>query len=292
MNAKGIIPAIPTPFDSSGNLNLPAMEKMLTFLMRAGVHGIFAVGNAGEFYALTQEEKKAVLRTTMKTVGGRIPVFFGAGAATTKEAVSLATMAEAEGADALSVITPFLIKPSEDELFGHYRDICESTKLPVFFYNNPPVTGVAASPRLIKRLAHIENFTGIKDSSGDFALTMEFIRIEKEGFSVFAGRDNLILSTLVHGGKGAISSVASACPEIAIAIYRAFEEGNQHEALRQQMIFARLRQLFGLGTFPVVIKAALRIRGIDVGAPRAPVAELSQEKYRELQESLHEVIDF
>lgn len=292
MNTKGIIPAIPTPFDSYGKLNLSALENMLTFLLRAGVNGIFAVGNAGEFYALTQEEKKAVLKTTMKCVGGKIPVFFGAGAATTQEAIVLAKMAEFEGADALSVITPFLIKPSEDELFFHYKDICEATKLPVFFYNNPSVTGVSGAPRLIKRLAHIENFAGVKDSSGDFALTLEFIRIEKEGFSVFAGRDNLILSTLVHGGKGAISSVASACPEIAIAIFKSFEDGNYEEALRQQMTFARLRQLFSLGTFPVVIKEALKIRGIDVGLPRAPIAALSEVKYKELADCLHEVIDF
>ncbi len=292
MNTRGIIPAIPTPFDRSGNLNLPALQQMLSFLVRAGVHGIFAVGNAGEFYALSQEEKQAVLKTTVKSVGGTIPVFFGAGATTTKEAVELAKIGEAEGADALSVITPYLIKPSEDELYAYFKDICEATKLPVFFYNNPAVTGVAANVRLIKRLAHIDNFVGIKDSSGDFALTIEFIRIEKKGFAVLAGRDNLILSTLVHGGSGAISSVASACPEIALGIFNAFERGNHGEALRQQMIFAHLRQLFSLGTFPVVIKEALKIRGIDVGMPRAPVAPLSDEKRKELFDSLRAVVEF
>lgn len=292
MNSRGIIPAIPTPFDKNSNLNLPALEQMLAFLKKTGVHGIFAVGNAGEYYALTQEEKRSVLRTTVNSLEGAIPVFFGAGATTTKEAVELAKIGEAEGADALSVITPSIIKPSEDELFGYFKDICEATKLPVFFYNNPVVTGVAASVRLIKRLSHIENFVGIKDSSGDFALTIEFIRIEKKGFAVLAGRDNLILSTLVHGGNGAISSVASACPEIALGIFNAFEQGNFEEALRQQMIFAHLRQLFSLGTFPVVIKEALKIRGIDVGMPRAPVAPLSEEKRRELSESLHAVLEF
>lgn len=292
MNIRGIVPAIPTPFNNDGNLNLSALEQLLTFLKRAGVHGIFAVGNAGEYYALTQEEKREVLRTTVKSVGGTIPVFFGAGATTTKEAVELARLGEAEGADALSVITPSIIKPSEDELFSYFKDICEATKLPVFFYNNPAVTGVAASVRLIKRLSHIDNFVGIKDSSGDFALTIEFIRIEKQGFAVLAGRDNLILSTLVHGGNGAISSVASACPEIALGIFNAFDQGNHEEALRQQMVFARLRQLFSLGTFPVVIKEALKIRGIDVGMPRAPVAALSEEKRRELSECLHEVLEF
>lgn len=292
MNIRGIIPAIPTPFDAHGHLYLPALEQLLAFLHRAGVHGIFAVGNAGEFYALSKEEKRDVLITTVKFVGGKLPVFFGTGAVTTREAVELAHMGESEGADALSVITPYLIKPSEDELFSYFKEICEATRLPVFFYNNPAITGVAATPRLIRRLAQIDNFMGIKDSSGDFALTIEFLRINKTGFSILAGRDNLILSTLVHGGSGAMSSVASACPEIALGIFRAFEEGNLEEALKQQMIFAQLRQLFSLGTFPVVIKECLRIRGIDVGMPRAPVAPLSEEKRRELADNLHAVLEF
>jgi len=292
MTNRGIVAAIPTPFDKVGNLNISALEQMLSFLSEAGVHGIFAVGNAGEFYALNKEEKLKVIRTTVKEVGGKLCVFFGAGAPTTKEAVELAQIGEAEGADVLSVITPYIIRPSEDELYAYYRDICNATKLPVFLYNNPSVTGVYASVKLIKQLSHIDNFMGVKDSSGDFALTIEFIRIKKEGFAVYAGRDNLILSTLIHGGNGAMSSVASACPEIAISLYNAFEKGDYEEARKQQMAFAQLRQLFNLGSFPVVIKEALRLRGIDVGMPRAPVLALSETKRKELSDCLHAMINF
>jgi 4-hydroxy-tetrahydrodipicolinate synthase len=291
MELKGIIPAIPTPFTESGAVHIEELKNILDFLLRTGVHGIFAVGNAGEFYALDQEEKRAVLRATIETVGGKVPVFFGTGAATTVEAVKLTRMAEAEGADAVSVITPFLIKPSDDELFSYYEAICASTKLPVLPYNNPGVTGVAISPRLLQRLARIENIVGIKDSGGDLAITLEYLRSEKEGFTVLAGRDNLIFGTLMHGGKGAISSVAAACPEPALAIYDAFAAGDYERAKRAQMQFARLRQMFSLGTFPTVIKAALRIRGFNAGSPRAPVGDLPESKYRELSECLHEVLE-
>jgi len=292
MNIHGIIPAIPTPFKASGEINLPELERELSFLLAAGAHGIFAVGNCGEFYALNFEEKRAVLRTTMKAVAGKVPVFFGAGAATTYEAVRLAKLAEEEGADAVSVITPYLIKPSEDELYSYYKAVCDATALPVLPYNNPAVTGVSISPRLLGRLAALPNLEGVKDSCGDLATTLEFLRIEKPGFTVLAGRDNLILSTLLHGGKGAISSVASACPELALSIYSAYEAGNIAEAVKQQMNFAKLRQLFSLGTFPTVVKAALKIRGFDPGSPRAPVADLPPAKVRELAECLHEMIDF
>jgi 4-hydroxy-tetrahydrodipicolinate synthase len=266
------------------------MEKMLGFLIKSRVNGIFAVGNAGEFYALDREEKRKVLKTTLKITSGQIPVFFGAGTASTAESVYLTRLAEAEGADAVSVITPFLIKPSEEELYQHYLAICEATKLPVLPYNNPSVTGVAISPRLMKRLSAIDNIAGIKDSSGDLSITLEFLQIEKKNFTVLAGRDGLILSTLIHGGSGAISSVASACPEIAVAIYESYAAGDMKGAVEAQMKFARLRQMFGLGTFPTVIKAALHIRGFSAGVPRLPVSPLPRGKYEELEACLNELL--
>lgn len=292
IDSKGIIAAIPTPFTSSGAVNESELGKILTFLLNAGIQGIFAVGNAGEFYALDMDEKKQVLRKTIEVVNGKVPVYFGAGSASTAESIRLAQMAEAEGADALSVITPYVIKPAEDELYAYYEAICKATTLPVLPYNNPAVTGIAITPRLMSKLATIENIAGVKDSSGDLAVTLEFLRIKKDNFAVLAGRDNLILSTLMHGGKGAISSVASACPELAVGIYNAFISGDYNEALRQQMNFAKLRQLFSLGTFPTVIKAALQIRGFNAGDPRAPVSALPSGKYKELSECLHELLKF
>lgn len=288
MDIRGIIAAVPTPFDEKGNLALGELERLLSFLVEARVDGVFVVGNAGEFYALDEGEKRAVLKTTVATVAGKVPVLFGAGAATTEESRRLAVMAAAEGADALSVITPYVIRPSDDELFAHYLGICAATALPVLPYNNPAVTGVSISPRLLKRLATIETIGGIKDSSGDFATTIEYLRVKKAGFSVLAGRDNLILSTLIHGGRGAMSSVASAVPEIAVSIYEAHVAGDAETALESQMKFARLRQMFSLGTFPAVIKAALELRGFHFGLPRAPVGPLSPEALEELAEGLRE----
>lgn len=292
IDSKGIIAAIPTPFTSSGAVNEPELGKMLVFLLNAGIHGIFAVGNAGEFYALDMEEKRQVLRKTLAVVNKKVPVYFGAGSPSTAESIRLAQIAEAEGADALSIITPYVIKPSEDELYSYYEAICKATSLPVLPYNNPAVTGLAITPRLMSKLATIDNIMGVKDSSGDLAVTLEFLRIKKDNFAVLAGRDNLILSTLMHGGKGAISSVASACPELAVGIYNAFVSGDYNEALRQQMNFAKLRQLFSLGTFPTVIKAALQIRGFNAGDPRPPVSALPSGKYKELSECLHELLKF
>lgn len=290
MEIKGILPAIPTPFDERGALNLHELERMLDFLLAAGVHGIFAVGNAGEFYSMDADEKRAVLKTTVMRVAGKVPVLFGAGAATTAEAVRFTRMAQEEGADAVSVITPYLIKPNDDELLSYYEEVCAATTLPVLPYNNPAVTGVSISPTLMKRIAKIGNIMGVKDSSGDLATTLEFLREKKPGYAVLAGRDGLILSTLLHGGKGSISSVSSACPELAVKIYDDYTRGDIAGATEAQLRFAQLRSMFSLGTFPSVVKAALNLRGYRVGAPRPPVAPLSEAKMAELKAALDELL--
>jgi len=281
---KGIIPALPTPFTDTDEVAHEELKKLVEFLMASGVHGVFIVGNAGEFHALNEQEKAAILRTTRTTVGGKIPVFFGPGAATTAETVRLAKMAETEGADVISVITPYVTKLSDDELFQHFKAVSAATSLPVMVYNNPAVTGMAVTPRLMTRLSGLENIIGIKDSSGDLAAMLELIRIKK--IRVFAGRDSLILSSLVHGGAGAVSAAAAVCPELAVAIYEAFTSGDPAAAARCQMELAGFRQMFGMGSFPSVIKAALRLRGFNVGVPRLPVVPLPAEKQAAVRECL------
>ncbi|MDR1901535.1 MAG: dihydrodipicolinate synthase family protein [Treponema sp.] len=274
---KGIIPAVITPFEDKGGVNYGEFSNLLFFLLKAGVHGVFISGNAGEFYALSTEEKISLIKTARKAVGGVIPIIFGSGCATTADTAALTRRAEAEGADMITVITPYLIKPSEDELFEHFASVLQATRLPVLLYNNPAVTSVPVSAKLAERLTRFDNLAGIKDSSGDFALTLDFIQTGKGRFSVLAGRDSLILSTLIHGGSGAVSSVASACPELAATIYREFSAGHIDAALEAQVKLASIRRQFSLGTFPSVIKEILSLRGFHAGAPRLPVKPLSPE---------------
>ena len=291
MDIKGIVPAVVTPFTPSAEVAWDEFARILEFLVNARVNGVFVAGNAGEFYALNDEEKLGLLRLAVKTVGDRVSVYFGSGAASTHEAVRLTRMAEKEGATAVSVISPWLVKASEEELYHHYRAVCEATRLPVLVYNNPSVTGNSISPALLRRLSEIDNLAGIKDSSGDLAITLEFLQISRENFSVLAGRDGLILSTLIHGGQGAISSVASAYPELAVAIYEAYSAGDLHKATEWQLKYAELRQLFQLGTFPSVVKAALEYRGFAAGAPRLPVSPLSPANRAVLEGRLASVLN-
>jgi 4-hydroxy-tetrahydrodipicolinate synthase len=250
---------------------------------------MFISGNAGEFYALSREEKLLLIRIARKALGTAAPIIFGSGCVTTAETVALTRQAESEGADIITVITPYCVKPSDDELYEHFAAVLRATKLPVLLYNNPAVTGVPIPVSVVERLLSFDNLGGIKDSSGDMALTLDFLRIGKERLSVLSGRDGLILSTLMHGGSGAVSSVASACPELAVDIYREFTAGRLDAARDAQLTFANLRRQFSLGTFPAVVKEILALRGFHPGIPRLPVKPLSPANSEILRQFLREL---
>jgi len=283
---KGIVPAMVTPITADGKINTGTLRKLTNYLIEGGVHGLFPVGSQGEFYALTFEEKKKVLEVVVEETQGRVPVYAGTGAITTREAVALTKMAESVGASAVSVITPFFVHPSDAELLEYYTAVAKSTRLPVLLYNNPGRTGVNISADFVVKASKVDNIVAIKDSSGDLTLTAEYIRRTGETFSVLAGRDTLIYGTLCYGGKGAIAATANVVPKIIVEIYEAFMAGDMKRSLEAQFRLAPLRLAFDLGTFPVVIKEALTLIDIEAGVGIPPVGGMKPEAKAELKEIL------
>src|SRR4030043_530708 len=283
---RGIIPAMVTPVTSDGKINVEALRKLTHYLIKGGVHGLFPVGSQGEFYALTFEEKKRVIEVVVEETKRGVPAYAGSGAVATREAVALTKMAEEAGVSAVSILTPFFIRPNEEELFEHYSAISKATRLPVLLYNNPQRTGINISAEFVARASRVGNIVGIKDSSGDLTLTSEYIRRTNEKFSVLAGRDTLIYGTLCYGGKGAIAATANVAPKVIVEIYEAFQAGDLKRSLEAQFRLAPLRLAFDLGTFPVVIKEALNLIGIDAGVGIPPVGGIKPEAKEKLKEIL------
>jgi 4-hydroxy-tetrahydrodipicolinate synthase len=286
---KGIIPAMVTPLDSEEGLNEAGLRQLVNYLVDGGVHGLFAVGSQGEFYAFTSSEKQRVWETTVEEAGGRVPVYAGTGAATTREVMALNRLAERTGVDAVSILTPLFINPTQEELYCHYASIADATNLPVILYNNPGRTGVNLTVDTVARLAEHPNIRGIKDSSGDLSLTAEYIRRTGEDFSVLMGRDTLIYAGLLHGARGAIAATANVVPELVVVIYEAFLEKDLERALEAQVRLAPLRLAFGLGTFPVVVKEAMALVGISAGPARSPVGPMTQEHREKLRAVLKDL---
>src|SRR5262249_24482886 len=204
MQFHGIIPPVATPMKADEDLDIPRLRWFIDHLIANGVHGIFVLGTNSEFYALDEREKQEVIATAVAHVAKRVPVFAGTGAETTREVIRLTRMAEREQADGVSIITPYFILPTQQEIFDHYRPIAESTRLPVLLYNNPGTCGgVKIDVGTLARLAEIPNIVGVKDSSGDLQNTAEYIRVVPDRFNVMIGRDTLISYGLMAGARGA-----------------------------------------------------------------------------------------
>jgi len=285
----GIIPAMITPLTEQEEIDTVALRRLVNFLVEGGVHGLFAVGSQGEAFALSPAEKKCVVEIVVDETRGRVPVYAGTGAVTTRETIALTQMAEKVGADAVSLITPYFISPSADELYEHYVAIARSTRLPIILYPNPARTGVHLSADLVARLAKVSNIIGIKDSSGDLTLTLEYIRRTGPGFHVLMGRDTLIYAALACGGAGAIAATANVAPRLVAEIYEAFKAGDLDRARQAQARLAPLRIAFEMGTFPVVIKEALALMGICSGQAKAPIKPLSESRRQDLAQVLREM---
>lgn len=274
---SGMIVPLLTPFQEDGALDPEALRHLTRRLIAAGVHGLFPSGSTGEFFALSHQERCDVIEIVIDEAAGRVPVYAGTGAISTRESIALTKVAEQLGADVMAVITPFYISPSQEELYAHYAAIAASTSLPVVIYNNPARTGgVSLTSSTLARLAEIANIVGIKDSSGDLGLMAAYVNETPERLVVFQGRDDLYFPSLALGAVGGVAATGNVMPELVVELYDAFQEGDWDRSRAAQAKVSLLRAALGISTFPSVLKGTMDLIGESVGPPRLPVAPLNR----------------
>ena len=282
---KGIVVPIVTPVDQQGRLIEKAYRGLIDYLAENGIHGVFPFGTTGEFYAHDQGFYDELLAVTKDAVAGRMDIYAGANHITTKGAIAIAKAVEKIGGiDALSVLTPMFVSQTQEEVYEYYRAIASETSLPIIIYNNRPKTNVTVEPATVARLAEIDNIIGVKDSTGDFTNTEEYLRLTRgTGFRVMLGRDTLILAGLHYGASGAIASCANVAPRIAVDIYEKFMAGDYAGALEAQFSFSSLRIATNMGSFPVTLKEALKLIGHDCGDCVPPILPLHEDQREKLR---------
>lgn len=270
---KGVVVPILTPIDQEEMIDEVKMRKQVDFVINGGVSGILAYGSNGEFYMIEEDEMERGLEIMMDQVAGRVPVYMGIGAISTKKCIRLAKMGIEKGAAGISVLQPMFLKPTEEELFEHFKAIAEAVPdKPVLLYNNPGRVNYTLSGNLVEKLAHeVPNIVGMKDTSGDITQTSEFIRRTRDiGFKVFGGKDTLLYASLCHGAVGGVCTTANYMPELIVDIYNKYVEGDVKGSLEAQFKLNPVRLSMDGGSFPVATKDMANLRGSAVGDPYKP----------------------
>jgi 4-hydroxy-tetrahydrodipicolinate synthase len=285
---QGIVTALVTPFRDDERVDFDAWQNLIDAQIAGGVDGLLAGSGAGEFYSLSSEERLVALRFVRQYARRRLPVYAHVGCAGTGQTVRLARQAVAEGVACLVAVTPYYIRPSADEIAGHFVEICRAVHLPVLALNNPHHTGVDLTPDIARRIANAcDNFAGIQDASGHPERIAELASIGGERpFAVFMGCDHLLLPGLERGCAGAMSASANVAPRLFAGLYRAFRAGEMDHAQRLQALVAPLAEACHQHTFPAAIKEALTIAGLPPGPCRRPVGPLPADARQKLAQVL------
>ena len=270
LKPQGIITPIITPMTDDEKINEKELRIQVNRLITSGIHGLFPLGTNGEVYALTTEEKLEVLKIVVDENKGRLPIYAGTGCISTRETIELSLKARELGADALSIVSPYFVAVSQDDIYRHYSKIADAVDLPILLYNMPARTGNNIDYTTVKRLAKYENIVGVKDSSGNFDNTLRYIEDTDKRLSVLAGNDSLILWTLLAGGSGGIAGWSNVYPELLVSIYRLWEQGKIEEANQKQISIRPLRDVMKFGNPNSVVKRAMNLLGYPVGPAREP----------------------
>ena len=292
---SGLIPAMVTPFDEQGEVDLTATESVVGRFIEAGVDGISPLGSTGESSHLTADERKRFAEEVARIVAGRVPLLIGVGAAGTRETVDLARHAEDVGADGVLVVSPFYWNVGEEALFKHFATVAESVDIPVLIYNLPVLTGVDLSPSLVARIAReCSNVTGLKDTVTEYSHIWNVLREVKpvrSDFSVLSGFEDLILPSMLAGGDGSICGLANVAPDLFVAMVRAAHNGDLDEAAELHRRVLSLMSLVSLSDTPLgAIKLAMNVLGVPISPNvRGPALPASEEARGKVEDVLREV---
>ena len=280
----GLSVAMITPF-RDGQIDVAALRQQVEFQIQAGTACLCPVGTTGESPTLSHAEHERVIAVVVEAAAGRIKVMPGTGSNSTAEALRLTRWAEKSGADAALVVAPYYNKPTQEGFYQHFKALAEAVALPICVYNIPGRTGKNIEPETIARMAEIPNIAMVKEATGSMDQASQVLALTD--LTVLSGDDSLTLPLLAIGGRGVISVVGNIVPQDMIALVRAFEEGKAREAQAwHTKLFPLCRDMLGLSTNPIPIKAAMRLLGRDTGELRMPMTPLSESDEAKLHKTL------
>ncbi len=279
--------ALITPF-ADGEIDYKTLDELIEFQLENGIDAIVPVGTTGESPTLSHTEHKKVIERVVKTVAGTVPVIAGAGSNSTAEAIELTEFSRKTGADATLQVCPYYNKPTQEGFYQHFKAIAEEVDLPIVLYNIPGrCGGQGLMPKTVARLSQVENIVAIKEATGKLDMASEIAT--SCDITIISGDDSLTLPIAVVGGKGVISVVANIVPADVKAMTDLILEGDFVSALKwHKKLFALSKNLLGLSTNPIPIKAAMAMLNMASDELRLPMMPLDEDNRAALRATLTE----
>ena len=274
---KGVFPPLVTPFNRSGGIDFSHFRENVKSYAGTGVAGIVIAGSTGEAPYLTEQERVKLVEAARDLVRPPQILIVSTGLESTLLTIKLSREAIARGADALLVITPNYFKARMADAksqLGYYRAVADSVRRPVIIYNIPQFTGIRMAPETIAALSRHPNIAGLKESSGDLTYDRSIVRSVRRGFRFFTGSPPIFLDVLRSGGAGGVLGQANYAPELCVGIYEAFQNRQFKLARDLQRRLTCLAENIAVPFGVAGVKAAVQLRGLHGGAPRAPLAPL------------------
>jgi 4-hydroxy-tetrahydrodipicolinate synthase len=289
----GVYTALVTPLSADEEVDYQTLAGFVNYLIEeGGVHGLIPLGSTGEYYALSARERAEVLKITIQTAAGRVPVLAGANAGSTREVVQYCQQAEKLGASGVLLAPPYYSLPRPDEIREHFRAVNDAVGVPIMLYNFPGRTGVDMTPELIERLAELKQVQYIKESTGDVTRTSEIVRRLGERITVFCGCDTIALECFVLGVAGWVSGTANVLPRPHVEIYQLAVE--KQDFLGAKTAFFKLLSFLTLaesgGKYTQCVKAGCALAGQPVGPPRRPLLPFNAEESAALKKIIESYI--
>ncbi|MBW3598080.1 MAG: 4-hydroxy-tetrahydrodipicolinate synthase [Planctomycetes bacterium] len=280
----GLSVALVTPF-KDGAVDYDLLRSQVEFQIEAGTKCLCPVGTTGESPTLTHEEHERVISAVVEAAGGRVKVMPGTGSNSTAEALRLTRWAAKEGADAALMVAPYYNKPTQRGFYEHYKAVAEAVGIPLCVYNIPGRTGKNIEPETIARLAEVENIALVKEATGSLDQSSQILATTD--LTVLSGDDSLTLPLMSVGAEGVISVVGNIVPQDMITLVEAFRKGDirQSQSLHHKL-FPLCRDMLGLATNPIPIKAAMQLLGRDTGELRLPMTPLEEMEMAKLRRTL------
>ena len=284
---KGIMPALVTPSDQEGNFKATETKNLLNILMQAGVSGIVPLGGTGEFTNMPPKERVRFVEFIAKEVDGRLPVIAGVLSPGYHEAVEVGLDFKKAGADALMLLTPFYVKPTQDGIINYFLSFIDKVKMPIVLYDIPYRTMVSTDPATVRKIAEkSEMLIGMKACNPDLAYFARLMLQLGDLISVLSGEEYLFMSHVLLGARGGILATCNLFPNEWIKMY---------ECLQKKDIDTAKEILFSLVPFldaafceinPGPLKAALSLAGYEVGPALSPLVPPQRSTIEKLQAAM------